>query len=75
MTIEQIEKVTEQLENLGYYEGDWNISKGQKNNGYEWVYEPCINISNDFLLDDYKRNCDILAGLQIIPLGLTYYII
>ncbi len=75
MNAEQINKVTEQLEDLGYYEGDWEISENQKYDGFEWVYEQSIVFRNDFILNDYKRNCDRLAGLQIIALGLNHYII
>ena len=39
MTIEKAKEITEELEELGYYEGDWKISKNQKHNGYEWVWE------------------------------------
>ena len=80
MTNEQIDKTIEQLEDLGYYEGDWKVSEGQKNNGFEWVYEPCIDLINnngfgEMIKDDYEMNCDRLAGTEIIQLGLGYYII
>jgi hypothetical protein len=74
MTKEQLEKTKEQLEGIGYYEGDWKVSKNQKHNGFEWVYEDSICIC-DYIKDDYKRNCDRLAGTEIIRLGLGYYII
>ena len=75
MNAQQVQKVTEQLEDLGYYEGDWEGSKNQKHNGFEWVYEQSIIFRNDFMLNDYKRNCDRLAGLEFISLGLGYYLI
>ena len=80
MTKEQINKTIKQLEDLGYYEGDWKIGKGQKNNGFEWVYEHCINLidNNGFgemIKDDYEKNCDRLKGTTIISRGLSYYIV
>ena len=80
MNKEQLEITIEQLEGLGYYEGDWKVSKNQKHNGFEWVYEDSIVLINnngfgEMIKDDYKRNCDRLAGTEIIRLGLGYYII
>ena len=80
MTKKQIDKTIDQLEGLGYYKGDWKVGKGQKHNGFDWVYEPCINLidNNGFgemIKDDYRRNCDRIAGTEIIRRGLGYYII
>ena len=80
MNTKQINKTIEQLESLGYYEGDWEVSTGQKHNGFDWVDEPCISLidNNGFgemIKDDYKRNCDRLAGTEIITRVLGYYII
>jgi len=74
MNKEQLEKTKEQLENIGYYEGDWKIEENVKHNGFDWVWEDSIYI-NDYIKNDYERNCDRLAGTQIIGLGLGYYII
>ena len=74
MNKKQLEKTIEQLENIGYYEGDWKVEENQKHNGFDWVWEDSIYI-NDYIKNDYERNCDRLAGTQIIGLGLGYYII
>ena len=74
MTIEKDKEITEELEELGYYEGDWKISKNQKHNGCEWVWEHSVTMSEDMRYD-YEDECGVPRKTEFIRLGLGFYLI